>query len=230
MDKNLLLNQKRKKHHKPGKYTEQYSKKKTENNISILHACKILKGFYIKEGITALVLDAEKMNTTKILLKLDQRIKKIIIVENNPETYNKMLEEIATNKLNDKVELHKGIMDKYLEKELDPKINVVYFDLNESFFTSELSYGSDYAINLFLKRSEENEIVFAATFCLRSLHVGKDESEKVKTLLFLKKIFMGNGFNYKQLIPDEKMIYRGNKGNNKALMFVLFHLTKIEDE
>ena len=169
------------------------------------------------------------MNTTKTLLKLGSRIKKIIIVENNKETYNKMLEEINTKKLN-KVEVHKNKMDIYLENYLNPKINVVYFDLNESFFTSEVSYGSDYAINLFLKKSQVNEIIFAATFCLRSCHVGKYELEKEKILLFLKKIFLGNGFNFTQLILNGKMRYRGQKGNNKALMFVLYKLTKIEDE
>ena len=233
MDQNLLnQKQKRKKHRNPGKYTDNFSIKKTENNISILHACKLLKSYFNKEegGITALILDAETMKTTKTLLILGPRLKKIIIVENNKETYNKMKEE-EIYKINlEKIELHNCLMDTYLENYLNPKINVVYFDLNESFFTSKISYGSDYAINYFLKNSEEDEIIFAATFCLRSIHVGKYELEKNKILLFLKKIFLGNGFDSRQVIPNKKMRYRGQKGPNKALMFVLYHLKKNHED
>ena len=227
MNQNLLnQKQERKKHRNPGKYTDKFSIKKTENNISILHSCKILKAYFNGEGITALILDAETMKTTKTLMMLGQRLKKIIIVENNKETYNKMTEEISNKNLNERIELYNCLMDTYLENYLNPKINVVYFDLNESFFTSKISYGSDYAINYFLKNSEENEIVFAATFCLRSIHVGKYELEKKKILLFLNKIFLGNGFESEQLILNKKMRYKGQKGPNKALMFVLYFLKR----
>ena len=225
---NTLVNKKRLKHRNPGKYQEKFSIKKKENNVLILHACKLLNAYYNNEGIIALILDAEEMNTTNSLLRLESILKKIIIVENNKETFDKMKEKIISNNL-DKIELHKGKMDLYLENDLNPEINVVYFDLNESFFSSKVSYGSDYAINLFLRKSEVNQIVFAATFCLRSRNVGKYDLEEKKILLFLEKIFRVNGFKSKLLIRKKDMRYKGQKAHNKALMFVLFFLDKYVD-
>ena len=229
MDSTNFLKNKRKKHRNPGKYQDNFSIKKKNNNILILHSCRLLEAYYNNEGITALVLDAEKMNTTNTLLKLGPILKKVIIVENNKETYNKMLQAINIYDL-DRVEIHNCLMDTYLREYLNPKINVVYFDLNENFFTSERSYGSDFAINYFLEKSVAKEIILAATFCLRSIHSGKYDLQEKKILLLLEKIFIVNGFDSKKLISEKDMRYRGQKGLNKALMFVLYSLKRNENE
>ena len=228
MNKNIILNKKRKKHRNPGKYNDNFSIKKKNNNILILHSCKLLKAFFNDEGIIALVLDAENMNTTKTLMKLGPKLKKVIIVENNKETYKKMIETIRINKL-DNIEIHNCLMDYYLLNHLNPKINVVYFDLNENFFTSDKSYGSDYAINYFLQKNESKELILAATFCLRSIFSGKYDLQEKKILILLEKIFIANGFEYKKLISKKDMRYRGQKGFNKALMFVLYNLKRYDN-
>ena len=226
MDNNLL-NQKHLRHRKPGNYDDKYSIKKAKNNTFILHACKLLKAYYDSTGITALILDAEEMRTTDALLYLGPILKKIIIVENNKDTYNKIKETIESNELTDMIEIHNCLMDKYLQNDLDTKINVVYFDLNESFFSSKVSYGSDWAINLFLSKSEVDEIVIGITFCLRSRNVGNYDLEEKKILLFLEKIFLGNGFKYTRLFMNDTR-YRGQHAQNKALMFVFYFLQRYE--
>ena len=170
------------------------------------------------------------MRTTKSLSYLGKKLKKLIIVESNESTYYELLDKTEDYD-NIEIEIHNCLMDDYLSKnEFDPNINLVYFDLMENFFSSKASNGSDHAINLFLQKSKVNQIIFAATFCLRSIHKSNFELQKKKILLFLGKIFLGNGFNYEQLNYNEKMRYKGQKANNKALMFVLYKLTKDKDE
>ena len=231
MNNRNFLRQKRKRSRRPGIYPDEYSKTKAENNILILHSCKLLDSYYKPEkGITALILDGKEMRTTKSLLYLGEKLKKLIIVESNKSTYNELLDK-KKDYNNIEIEIHNCLMDNYLDKiEFDPNINLVYFDLMENFFSSKASNGSDHAINLFLQKSKVNQIIFAATFCLRSIHKSNFELQKKKILLFLGKIFLGNGFNYEQLNYNEKMRYKGQKANNKALMFVLYKLTKDKDE
>ena len=230
MNNRNFLRQKRKRSRRPGIYPDEYSKTKAENNILILHSCKLLDSYYKEEGITALILDGKEMRTTKSLSYLGKKLKKLIIVESNKSTYNKLLDK-KKDYNNIEIEIHNCLMDNYLNKiEFDPNINLVYFDLMENFFSSKASNGSDHAINLFLQKSKVNQIIFAATFCLRSVHKSNFELQKKKILLFLGKIFLGNGFNYEQLNYNEKMRYKGQKANNKALMFVLYKLTKDKDE
>jgi hypothetical protein len=229
MDKKYLK-QKRKKRRRPGKYPDKYSIKKAENNIFILHACKILNAYYTSEGITALILDGEHMRTTNILLNLGKILKKLIIVEVNKSTYDLMKIKLASKNINNITEIHNCLMDKYLENYLNPNINLVYFDLQENFFSSTTSNGSDRAINLFLQKSLVNEMIFAATFCLRSIYEGNFDLEENKILILLNKIFLGNGFKYRQLILNNKMRYKGQRALNKSLMFVLYKLTKIDED
>ena len=230
MNNRNFLRQKRKRSRRPGIYPDEYSKTKAENNILILHSCKLLDSYYKEEGITALILDGKEMRTTKSLLHLGEKLKKLIIVESNKSTYNELLDK-KKDYNNIEIEIHNCLMDNYLNKiEFDPNINLVYFDLMENFFSSKASDGSDHAINLFLQKSKVNQIIFAATFCLRSIHKSNFELQKKKILLVLGKIFLGNGFNYEQLTYNEKMRYKGQKANNKALMFVLYKLTKDENE
>ena len=231
MNNRNFLRQKRKRSRRPGIYPDEYSKTKAENNILILHSCKLLDSYYKPEkGITALILDGKEMRTTKSLLYLGKKLKKLIIVESNKSTYNELLDK-KKDYNNIEIDIHNCLMDNYLNKiEFDPNINLVYFDLMENFFSSKASDGSDHAINLFLQKSKVNQIIFAATFCLRSVHKSNFELQKKKILLVLGKIFLGNGFNYEQLNYNEKMRYKGQKANNKALMFVLYKLTKDKDE
>ena len=231
MNNRNFLRQKRKRSRRPGIYPDEYSKTKAENNILILHSCKLLDSYYKAEkGITALILDGKEMRTTKSLLYLGKKLKKLIIVESNKSTFNE-LKDKTEDYDNIEIDIHNCLMDNYLNKnEFDSNINLVYFDLMENFFSSKASNGSDHAINLFLQKSKVNQIIFAATFCLRSVHKSNFELQKKKILLFLGKIFLGNGFNYEQLNYNEKMRYKGQKANNKALMFVLYKLTKDKDE
>ena len=230
MNNRNFLRQKRKRSRRPGIYPDEYSKTKAENNILILHSCKLLDSYYKEEGITALILDGKEMRTTKSLLYLGKKLKKLIIVESNKSTFNE-LKDKTEDYDNIEIDIHNCLMDNYLNKnEFDSNINLVYFDLMENFFSSKASNGSDHAINLFLQKSKVNQIIFAATFCLRSVHKSKFELQKNKILLVLGKIFLGNGFNYEQLNYNEKMRYKGQKANNKALMFVLYKLTKDKDE
>ena len=233
MNNRNFLRQKRKRSRRPGIYPDEYSKTKAENNILILHSCKLLDSYYKEEGITALILDGKEMRTTKSLSHLGKKLKKLIIVESNESTYYELLDKTEDYD-NIEIEIHNCLMDDYLNKnEFDHyinKINLVYFDLMENFFSSKASDGSDFVINLFLQKSKVNQIIFAATFCLRSVHKSNFELQKKKILLFLGKIFLGNGFNYEQLNYNEKMRYKGQKANNKALMFVLYKLTKDKDE
>ena len=230
MNNRNFLRQKRKRSRRPGIYPDEYSKTKAENNILILHSCKLLDSYYKEEGITALILDGKEMRTTKSLLYLGKKLKKLIIVESNKSTFNELLDK-KKDYNNIEIEIHNCLMDNYLNKnEFDPNINLVYFDLMENFFSSKASEGSDFDINLFLQKSKVNQIIFAATFCLRSIHKSNFELQKKKILLVLGKIFLGNGFNYEQLNYNEKMRYKGQKANNKALMFVLYKLTKDKDE
>ena len=230
MNNRNFLRQKRKRSRRPGIYPDEYSKTKAENNILILHSCKLLDSYYKEEGITALILDGKEMRTTKSLLYLGKKLKKLIIVESNKSTYNELLDK-KKDYNNIEIEIHNCLMDNYLNKiEFDSNINLVYFDLMENFFSSKASNGSDHAINLFLQKSKVNQIIFAATFCLRSIRKSNFELQKKKILLVLGKIFLGNGFNYEQLNYNEKMRYKGQKANNKALMFVLYKLTKDKDE
>ena len=136
MDKKYLK-QKRKKRRRPGKYPDKYSIKKAENNIFILHACKILNAYYTSEGITALILEGEHMRTTNILLNLGKILKKLIIVEVNKSTYDLMKIKLASKNINNITEIHNCLMDKYLENYLNPNINLVYFDLQENFFLQQ---------------------------------------------------------------------------------------------
>ena len=228
MNNRNFLRQQRKRSRKPGFYPDEYSINKVENNILILHSCKLLKNYYNLEGITALILDGKRMRTTKSLFYLGDILKKLIIVESNKSTYDEL--RYKTQYYNN-IEIHNCLMDNYLNKnEFNPLINLVYFDLMETFFSSKKSNGSDHAINLFLQKSEVNELIFAATFCLRSIHKNNFAQQEKKILLFLSKIFLGNGFKYKQLNLTEKMRYKGQRANNKALMFVLYKLTRDNDE
>ena len=156
----------------------------------------------------------------------------LIIVESNKVTYNEMNSQINSmeNGL-DKIKTHNCLMNDYLTNQLNPNINLVYFDLMENFFSSDKSEGSGYSINNFLQKSKVDEMIFAATFCLRSSQVGGTfDIEVKKILIFLKQIFLGNGFDFKLLNNKNSMRYKGQKANNKSLMFVLYKLTKFKNE
>ncbi len=202
--------------------------KKEENNTLILHSCKLLEAYYNNEqGITALILDAKEMRTTKALMQLGLILKELIIVEKNKNTVEIMKNKIKAKNY-DNIIIFNYLMLEYLENFLNPRVNVVYFDLQTNFFSSDNSYGSDYFINQFLQKSEANEIIFASTFCLRNNIKKNFNLEEKQIILLLEKIFITNGFKEKPLIPSRKYRYKGQKSQNKSLMFVLYFLKKYD--
>ena len=207
----------------PGIYKDKYSIKKDENNILIMHACKLLKAYYNEEGIKALILDGKKLRSTKTLLNLGDKLKQLTIVEYNQETYFKIINKI---KKYHNIKCFKSHINDYILKNNSFNINVVYFDVMLNFFSSNSSLGSDFVINEFLSRNQANELILAATFCLRSYESMNYDSEERNILVNLNLIFNSKNFEQKQLLPNESMRYKGQTGFNKALMFVLFYLKK----
>lgn len=208
----------------PGLYPDLPTKEKAKNNISILHACKLLKCYYNSEpSINALVLDGKKMRTTNTLTRLGKKLNNITIVEYNNETYEKMLN---SKKLNPKIQIYNCHIKEYIDSLNNSYTNVVYFDIMSTFFTTEKSYGSDIIINKFLKDSLCDEIILAATFCLRNSVSQSHQIQQKKIMILLKKIFEINGFMYKSLIDDKNLRYKGQNTGNRSMMFVLFFLYK----
>ena len=207
----------------PGYYPDLPTKEKAKNNNSILHACKLLKSYYNEIGINALVLDGKEMRTTHTLENLGNKLKNINIVEYNNLTYELMLNE---KKMNSKIHCYNCHIKEYIDDFNDPNTNVVYFDIMSTFFTSEKSYGSDIIIHKFLQQSICDEIILAATFCLRNSVSQPYEIQQKKILLLLDKIFVNNDFSYKSLISKKKLRYKGQNTGNKSMMFVLFYLKK----
>lgn len=206
----------------PGLYPDLPTKEKAKNNISILHACKLLKCYYNSEpSINALVLDGKKMRTTNTLTRLGKKLNNITIVEYNNETYEKMLN---SKKLNPKIQIYNCHIKEYIDSLNNSYTNVVYFDIMSTFFTTEKSYGSDIIINKFLKDSLCDEIILAATFCLRNSVSQSHQIQQKKIMILLKKIFEINGFMYKSLIDDKNLRYKGQNTGNRSMMFVLFFL------
>ena len=207
----------------PGFYPDLPTKEKAKNNISILHACKLLKAYYNGNGINALVLDGKEMRTTRTLENLGGILKNVNIVEYNNQTY-----EIMLKKKKQKVHCHNCHIKEYLDKLNDPKTNVVYFDIMSTLFSSEKSYGSDIIIHKFLQQSTCDEIIMAATFCLRNSISQSYEIQQNKILLLLDKIFIVNRYSYKFLLSKKKLRYKGQNTGNKSMMFVLFYLQKAD--
>ena len=205
----------------PGFYPDLLSKEKSKNNNCILHACKLLKSYYNKNGINALVLDGKEMRTTRTLEKLGDKLKNVNIVEYNNQTYEFMLNEKRPN-----VHCYNCHIKEYIDNLNDPNTNVIYLDTMGYFFTSEKSFGSDIIINEFLRQSNCDEIILGATFCLRNPFSQMHEIQQKKILLLLDKIFIVNGFVYKSLVPKKHLRYKGQKAPNKSMMFVLFYLKR----
>ena len=208
----------------PGIYPDLPTKEKAKNNISILHACKLLKCYYNQEpSINALVLDGKKMRTTNTLTKLGNKLNNITIVEYNNATYEKML---SAKKLNPRIQIYNCHIKEYIDSLNNCFTNVAYFDIMSTFFTSEKSFGSDIIINKFLKDSLCDEIILAATFCLRNSVSQSHQIQQKKIMILLQKIFEINGFKYKSLISDKNLRYKGQNTGNRSMMFVLFFLYK----
>ena len=209
----------------PGNYTDIPKYYKKRNNYMILHSCKLLEEFYNKGGIIALVLDGKEMRTTNVLIKLGEKLKKIDIVEINPDTYNRMKQLTRNNK---KIKVYNMHLKNYLDFKLcDPLTNLVYFDVMCSLFSSEASFGSDIMINEFLRRNKCNQIIFGITICLRDGYSMNYKVKEKKILTLLDKIFSGNGFQYTNLTSDNDSRYRGQNMCSRAMAFYLFFLERI---
>ena len=209
----------------PGNYKDIPKYYKERNNYMILHSCKLLEEFYNKGGIIALVLDGKEMRTTNVLIKLGEKLKKIDIVEINPDTYNRMKQLTRNNK---KINAHNMHLKNYLDFNLcDPLTNLVYFDAMCSLFSSEASFGSDIMINEFLRRNKCNQIIFGITICLRDGYSMNYKVKEKKILTLLDKIFSGNGFEYTNLTSENDSRYKGQNMYSRAMAFYLFFLQRI---
>jgi hypothetical protein len=206
----------------PGNYEDIYSKYKIKHNLYILHACKLLSTYHESTpSITALVLDGKQHRSTRALLTIKEKISKIYIVEINTKTF-----ETIQHSLKDYTNitvLNQHIGD-FIKNNNNPYVNVVYFDVMCSFFSSDLTEGSDAIIELFLQQSKVNEMIFASTFCLRSAFPIVYHKQKKKIISKLKLMFLLNGFNAKMLINDKEVIYKGQRAHNQGMMFVIFYL------
>ena len=123
-----------------------------------------------------------------------------------------------------KIQIYNCHIKEYIDSLNNSYTNVVYFDIMSTFFTTEKSYGSDIIINKFLKDSLCDEIILAATFCLRNSVSQSHQIQQKKIMILLKKIFEINGFMYKSLIDDKNLRYKGQNTGNRSMMFVLFFL------
>ena len=219
----IVIPQRISKNRKPGEYPDTPSLFKTKNNILIIHACKFLKAFDNEEGIRALVLDGKEMRTTNTLRNLGNKIKSIDIVEINNETFINMKKQCLNDK---KIHFFNCHINDYITNYNNPKTNVAYFDIMSTFLSSEKSFGSDFVINEFLKQSKVDEIILAATFCLRCPSKMSFEIHKRQIKILLNKIFEFNGFIGKILVPEEELKYKGQNGPNNSMMFVAYYLER----
>ena len=219
----IVIPQRISKDRKPGDYPDTPSLFKTKNNTLIIHGCKFLKSFYNGEGIRALILDGKEMRTTNTLKNLGNIIKSIDIVEINNETFTDMKKQTNNDK---RIHCFNCHINDYIKNYNNPKTNVAYFDIMSTFLTTEKSFGSDFVIHEFLKQSKVNEIILAATFCLRCPSKISFELHKNQIMILLNKIFEFNGFIGKILVPEEDFKYKGQKGPNNSMMFVAYHLIK----
>ena len=163
------------------------------------------------------------MRTTHTLTRLGKKLNNITIVEYNNATYEKML---YAKKLNPKIQIYNCHIKEYIDSLNNSFTNVVYFDIMSTFFTSEKSFGSDIIINKFLKDSLCDEIILAATFCLRNSVSQSHQIQQKKIMILLQKIFELNGYKFKSLISDKNLRYKGQNTGNRSMMFVLFFLYK----
>lgn len=207
---------------KPGIYDDVYSIYKLKHNSYILNAAKTLK----ENEIRALTLDGKQMRTTKALLQLKEKLKVLYIVEINNETFNILCSKLSGH---ENIQIYNTHIGDFIKKNIDPKINVVYFDVMCSFFSSEKTEGSDIIIKQFLQQSEVDNMIFAATFCLRNGLSISFSLQKKKILTKLKILFILTGFSKAELLMNEdEVIYKGQKANNMSMMFVLFSLSREE--
>ena len=208
----------------PGTYEDVYSKFKVKHNLYIMNSCRLLQAITKeKGGIRALLLDGKFTRTTYALLKLKEKIGRIYIVEINKETF-----DLITKNLKDyhNISIFNQHIGDFVNMNIDPYINVAYFDVMCSFFTSEKTEGSETIIKKFLAQSKVNEMIFAATFCLRSSLPIDFVKQKRKILSKLKILFLLFGFKPTMLTDNNEVIYKGQRANNQGMMFVLFYLIR----
>ena len=208
---------------KPGTYEDIYSSYKIKHNLYIMNACKMLKAITKKGGIIAMLLDGKNARTTNMLLKLGDKVGKVYIIEISPMTFDKVTEMFRKDA---RIEVLNEHIGDYVNNHNDPYINLAYFDVMCTFFSSEKTDGSDILIKKFLDQSKVDEMIFAATFCLRGPITMDYAKQKNKILSKLKVMFLLHGFSYKMLLKDSEVIYKGQRANNKGMMFVLFYLNR----
>jgi hypothetical protein len=219
----IVMPEKQKRFREPGYYPDLDSEIKKKHNIYILFACKFLKDLYNGNGVRALILDGREMRTTKELFYLNDNLKELKIVEFDTETYKELVEKTKNEK---KIEVFQTHIQSYVENFSSPYINVVYFDVISGFFSSNKTFGTESIIEIFLEKSKVDEIVLAATFCLRGSKSKNFEEQKKNILVRLEQLFIKNNFVGKLVIPEKEILYRGQRTCNKSMMFVLYLLNR----
>lgn len=209
----------------PGIYEDLFSEAKLKHNSYILHAVRLLKDKYLSQGITALILDGKECRTSKALLQLGSRLTKLHIVEINCRTFN-LIKMFSSDKSN--IYVYNQHINQYVESILDPMINVVYFDVMCSYFSSEKSNGSDKIIKEYLDKVKREEIIFAATFCLRNSTSFNFEKQSKEIMIELDEQFKHHGYQSKLLLNKDEITYKGQRANQKGMMFVLYHLLQVD--
>ncbi len=175
-------------------------------------------------SFTILILDAKYLRSYHAMEHLGNKLNKLYITEYDAETFDLMYKKLSGNQ---KIKLYNIHVEDYIKGEnFDPNINVIYLDAMLSFFSSDRTDGADKIIESFLKRSQVNEMIFAATFCLRCGLRLEFKQMKKKILTRMKILFLINGFKPKFLLREDEIIYRGQTQFNNGMMFVLFYLSK----
>jgi hypothetical protein len=225
---NLELINKNEFYRMPGEYPDKRSSDKLYNNAEIKKAGRK----YLTE-VNAIILDGKKIRTTRQLVKIgNDKLNSLTIIEVNKNTYSTIKSKLKKLpiKIKNKQIYNMHIIDFVEDFEysyLISEANLLYMDLMNNFFDSKKSKGSHYVIKLLFNKLEANEIIFAASFCLRTNDKGFTFDEEVE-LIFeaLHSIFAQHKFKSHLLIPKERVKYSGQNG--AQMMFVLFHLIRYD--
>lgn len=157
---------------------------------------------------------------------LDESIYSISLYNSENEKNELSLDESENEYEEEIINVYNTHIKDYIFNYSSDNINVAYFDVISNFFSSENSDGTDKIIYEFLRKSKSEEIILAATFCLRSSFSKDYETQKINIINTLKNFFLKFNFNYFPLIPCE--IYKGQRCINRSMMFVIYFLRKIQ--
>jgi len=125
------------------------------------------------------------MRTTKTLLKIEDKLNLIHIVEINDKTFLKIKKKAKKfePKHFSKIQIYNAHIMDYVLRGIDRNINLVYLDVCAIFFDSEKSKGTQGIIDELLVQLRRDKILFAATFCLRTTTAGLSFKKEMREIL-----------------------------------------------